>query len=75
VTSADLGVAALGVGNGGQLAAGVKLSFLPVAACSSSQSCLVHVRRVRARPMPRRQSRYVIRLPAILAGLCRIVHR
>jgi hypothetical protein len=24
---------------------------------------------------PRRQSRYVIRLPAILAELCRIVHR
>ena len=34
-------------------------------------------RRVRARPKPRRQSRYVIRLPAILAELwlCRIVHR
>ena len=32
-------------------------------------------RRVRARPTPRRQSRYVIRLPAILAELCRIVHR
>ena len=28
-----------------------------------------------ARPKPRRQSRYVIRLPAILAELCRIVHR
>ncbi len=26
-------------------------------------------------PKPRRQSRYVIRLPAILAELCRIVHR
>jgi hypothetical protein len=32
-------------------------------------------RRVRARPKPHRQSRYVIRLPAILAELCRIVHR
>src|SRR6476661_1054014 len=32
-------------------------------------------RRVRARPKPRRQSRYVTRLPAILAELCRIVHR
>jgi hypothetical protein len=32
-------------------------------------------RRVRARPAPRRQSRYVIRLPAIFAELCRIVHR
>jgi hypothetical protein len=31
--------------------------------------------RVRARPKPRRQSRYVIRLPATLAELCRIVHR
>ena len=30
---------------------------------------------VRARPKPRRQSRYVIGLPAILAELCRIVHR
>jgi hypothetical protein len=28
-----------------------------------------------ARSKPRRQSRYVIRLPAILAKLCRIVHR
>jgi hypothetical protein len=26
-------------------------------------------------PEPRRQSRYVIRMPAILAELCRIVHR
>ncbi len=32
-------------------------------------------RRVRVRPKPRRQSRYVIRLPVILAELCRIVHR
>ena len=32
-------------------------------------------RRVRAHPTPRRQSRYVIRLPAMLAELCRIVHR
>ena len=31
-------------------------------------------RRVRARPKPRPQSRYVIRLPAIVAELCRIVH-
>ena len=31
-------------------------------------------RRVRARPKPSRQSRYVIRLPAIVAELCRIVH-
>jgi len=32
-------------------------------------------RRVRAHPKPRRQSRYVIRLPVILAELRRIVHR
>ena len=32
-------------------------------------------RRVRVRPKPRRQSRYVIGLPTILAELCRIVHR
>jgi hypothetical protein len=30
--------------------------------------------RVRAHPEPRRQSRYVLRLPAILAELCQIVH-
>ena len=35
----------------------------------------VQIRRLRARPKPRRQSRYVIRLPVVLAGLCRIVHR
>jgi hypothetical protein len=32
-------------------------------------------RRVRARPKPCRQSRYVTRLPAILAELRRTVHR
>ena len=32
-------------------------------------------RRLRMRPKPRQQSRYVIRLPAILAKLYRIVHR
>ena len=34
---------------------------------------MVSIRRVRARPKPRRQSRYVIMLPAILAELCRVV--
>jgi len=35
----------------------------------------VSIRRLRALPKPCRQSRYVIKLPAVLAELCRIVRR